>query len=243
MSNQFTQEAQVATNEVNLINNENALNLSVLQLKQSMQVPASTALEPVIPELQLEDTVLPLTPEDIYQLALLNMPEVKSAVLKVESAELALRAAQGSLYPRLTLNGSAQSNYSSISDGPRYNQSVVTQTQQIGYVQTTGDPVLANLQVPVLSQVADNYNTRDQLRDNLFKNVSLQLSVPIFNGLQNRTNVQRAIVTKRLADITVQETQNTLRQSIESSYNDALAAAKTYSSSVKSVKAQKKPTG
>jgi outer membrane protein len=223
---------------VNLINNENALNLSVLQLKQSMQVPASTAIEPVIPDLQLDDTILPLTPGDIYQLALLNMPEVKSAVLKVESAQLALKATQGGLFPRLTLNGSAQSNYSSISDGPRYSQTTVSQTQQIGYVQSTGDPVVAAMQVPVYTQVADNYNQRDQLKDNLFKNLSLQLSVPVFNGLQTRTNVQRARVSKLLADVTVQETQNTLRQSIETSYNDALAAAKTYSASLKSVKAQ-----
>ncbi|HMI65899.1 MAG TPA: TolC family protein [Cyclobacteriaceae bacterium] len=237
LSNQYTQEAQVATNEVNLINNENALNLSVLQLKQSMQVPASTAIEPVIPELQLDDTVLPLTPDDIYQLALVNMPEVKSAVLKVESADLALKATQGGLFPRLTLNGSAQSNYSSISDGPLYSQSLGTPgTQQIGYVQSTGDPVVTNILVP--AKIADNYNQRDQLKDNLFKNLSLQLSIPVFNGLQTRTNVQRALVSKRLADITVQETQNTLRQSIETSYNDALAAAKTYAASLKSVKAQ-----
>src|SRR4029077_4251714 len=160
LSNQFTQEAQVATNEVNLINQENALNFSLLQLKQSMQVPASTGLEPVIPDLQLEDTVLPLTPEDIYQLATLAMPEVKSAVLKVESAELALKAAQGSLYPRLTLNGSAQSNYSSVSDGPRYSSEMVTQTQQIGYVQSTNEPVLATVTQPVLTQVAPDYGQK-----------------------------------------------------------------------------------
>jgi outer membrane protein len=236
LSNQFTQEAQVATNEVNLINQENALNLSLLQLKQSMQVPASTAIEPVIPDLQLEDTALPLTPADVYQLALVNMPEVKSAVLKVESAELALRAAQGSLYPRLSLSGSAQSNYSSISDGPRSVAGSTFDSRQIGYVQSTGEPVLTDIPHPV--QIADSYGERAQLKDNLFKGISLQLSIPVFNGLQTRTNVQRALVSKRLADITVQETENTLRQSIESSYNDALAAAKTYSSSLKSVKAQ-----
>ena len=182
LSNQFTQEAQVATNEVNLINQENTLNFSLLQLKQSMQVPASTAIEPVVPELSLDDTVLPLTPEDVYQLALLNMPEVKSALLKVESADMALKAAQGSLYPRLSLNGSAQSNYSSISDGPRYSSSgTIVQTQQIGFIQSTGEPVYANVNVPVVTQVAGHYGQSDQLKDNLYKNVSLQLSIPIFN--------------------------------------------------------------
>lgn len=238
LSNQLTQEAQVATNEVNLINQENALNLALLQLKQSMQVPASTAFEPVIPDLRLEDIILEQTPEQIYELSLLAMPEVKSAALKVESAQLALRASQGSLYPRLTLNGSAQSNYSSVSDGPRYQTGTVTELKQIGYVQSTGEPVLSQVTSPTLTQIADNYNQHDQLKDNLFKGISLQLSVPIFNGLQTRTNVQRALVSKQLADITVLETQNTLRQSIESAYNDALAAAKTYTSSLKQVKAQ-----
>ena len=240
LSNQFTQEAQVATNEVNSINQENALNFSLLQLKQSMQVPASTGIEPVIPDLQLEDTVLPLTPADIYQLALLNMPEVKSAELKVESAEFGLRSSRGSLYPRLSLNGSAQSNYSSISDGPRSSTLFTSpQTVQVGYVQGTNTPVLQDgVSLPITTRISDNYPERAQLKDNLYKNINLQLSIPIFNGLQNRTNVQRAVVSKRLADITVQETQNTLRQSIETAYNDALAAAKTYSASLKSVKAQ-----
>ncbi len=239
LSNQLTQEAQVATNEVNMISQENALNLALLALKQSMQVPASTGIEPVIPDLSLEDTMLPLTAEDIYQLALVNMPEIKSANLKVESADLGLKAAQGSLYPRLTLNGSAQSNYSSISDGPRFTSQNSVQTVQVGYVGATGQPVYAdNVLVPVVTKVSDTYGKSDQLQDNLYKSLSLQLSVPIFNGLQTRTNVQRALVTKKLADVTVQETQNTLRQSIESSYTDALAAAKTYASSLKSVRAQ-----
>src|SRR6185436_11585533 len=44
MNKQLNQEALVATNEVNVINQENALNLSVLQLKQAMQIPGSENL-------------------------------------------------------------------------------------------------------------------------------------------------------------------------------------------------------
>jgi len=138
------------------------------------------------------------------------------------------------------LNGSAQSNYSSISGGPRSSTLFTPpQTVQVGYVQGTNTPVLQDgVSLPITTRISDNYPERAQLKDNLYKNINLQLSIPIFNGLQNRTNVQRAVVSKRLADITVQETQNTLRQSIETAYNDALAAAKTYSASLKSVKAQ-----
>jgi outer membrane protein len=235
ISNQYNQEAQVATNEVNAVNQENALNLSVLQLKQVMQLPASTPVDVQIPELEPQDLILSLTPEDIYQLALVNMPEIRSANLKVESAYFALKANKGNYYPRLTFNAFAQSNYSSLSDGPRSRPNGTTLSTPIGYT-AAGDIVYT--QVPGTEVYTDSYGRRDQLKDNLYKGVNLQLNIPIFNGLQTRTSVQRSAISKELAEITVRETENTLRQSIETAYNDATAAAKTYSSSLKQVAAQ-----
>ena len=238
-SNELNQEAQVATNEVNLINQENALNLSLLQLKQALQLPGSTQLDVVIPDLQTEDLILEQTPEEVYDIALQTMPEIKSALLRVQSAQLALKASKGNLYPRLSLNANATSNYSSVSDVARYQQDgFLDQTQQIGYVQSANTPVLTNIQVPVLSQISGNYGQRDQLQDNLFKSLSLQLNIPVFNGLQSRAAVQRAAVSTELALITKQETENTLRQTIESAYNDAFSAAKTYTASLKQVNAR-----
>ena len=79
---------------------------------------------------------------------------------------------------------------------------------------------------------------RAQLSDNIFKTFNLQLSVPLFNGLQTRAAVQRAVVNKKLAEVSRQESENTLRQSIETAYNDALAASKSYAASVKQVNAR-----
>jgi outer membrane protein len=198
MSNQLNQEAQVATNEVNLINQENSLNLSMLQLKQAMQIPGSTSIDVVVPPIELEDLVLDQSPDQIYGTAIGTMPEIKSALLRVESAGFALKAAKGSLYPRLSANGSMQTNYSTLSP----------------------------------------FTFNEQVDNNLYKSLGLNLSIPIFNGLQNRSAVQRAAVSKEVASITKQETENTLRQNIETSYNDALAASKTYSASLKQVQAR-----
>ena len=241
ISNQLNQEAQVATNEVNLINQENALNLSLLQLKQSLQLPASTPMQVEVPELQAEDLVLAQTAEEIYQIALGTMPEIKSSILKVQSAEYALKSNKGNYYPRLTLNASAQSNYSSLSDGQRsisngIRSIDITNPQNAIGETSTGVQIFPYTYGTTV--VSEKYGRIDQLQDNLFKNISLQLNIPIFNGLQTRMSVQRSVITKELADITVKETENTLRQSIETAYNDATAAAKTYSSSNKQVNAQ-----
>jgi outer membrane protein len=105
-------EAQNATNELNLIQRENTYNLSLLQLKQSMQLPASTPLEIEIPELSIEDLSSIQSTEQIYDIAKQNMPEIKAAIFRNESSTFALKASKGALFPRLSLNGNAFTNYS-----------------------------------------------------------------------------------------------------------------------------------
>jgi outer membrane protein len=156
-------------------------------------------------------------------------------MLKVQSAEFALKAARASFYPRITVNASATSNYNSASDKARSSLDGGFKQQQIGIVGTTGDPVYT--QVPTQSVFAPNYGVGDQIGDNLYKNLAVSISIPILNGFQARTGVQQAVITQELANITVKETENTLRQAIETAYNNALAAAKSYTAAVKQVSA------
>ncbi len=237
-SNQLTQEATVATNETNLITQENAYNLSLLQLKQSMQVPAATDFEVVVPNIAMEDLQMDQTPEEIYAISSKTLPQVRSALMKVDAAQLAVRAARASYYPRISFSYAAVSNYNSASDKTRYaiDPSGAKIDQTIGYV--GGDPNAPVItKVPNQLFVSDSYHVSDQLSDNLYKNVGLNLSIPILNGLQTRASIQQAVINRELASITVKETENTLRQSIETAYNNALAAAKTYTAALKQVSA------
>ncbi len=238
-SNLLNQEAQVASNELSVINQENSLNVSLLQLKQAMQVPATSSLDIVIPDLALEDLVIDQTPEDVYKLSLASMPEVKSALLKVESAQLALKASRGNLYPRLTLNSSANSNYSSSSE-TRVTRGLdgTYTTTKIGYVNTGSGVADVFYDSPNTTTVIGNYGPASQLNDNLSKNFNLSLSIPIFNGLQTNVAVQRAAINRELANITVKETENTLRQSIETAFNDAISASRSYNASLKQANAR-----
>jgi len=237
-SNALTQEATVATNETNLITQENNYNLSLITLKQSMPVPASTPLEVVVPDIAMEDLVISQTPEEIYAISAQTLPQVKSAMLKVDAAQLAVRAARAAYYPRISFTYASVSNYNSASDKARYqaDPSGAKAPQTIGYVNSDPNfPVIT--QVPQVIQISDAYHVRDQLQDNLYKNVGLSLSIPIANGLQTRTNVQQSIINRELAAITVKETENALRQAIETAYNNVVAAAKTYTAATKQVSA------
>ncbi len=234
-------EAQQATNELNQITRENTLNLSILQLKQALQFQASTPLEIEVPQLDINnDLTITETSEQIYNAAYEYLPQVQSARLKLQSSLLALKSTKGSLYPRLSANLNVLSNYSSAADRARFigdGGPPIPSTVNVGYVQGSNTPVLRDTQVPSGTNV-DGYNTRDQMQDNIARSASLSLQIPIFNGYQARSNVQRSAIANQQASINLKDTENQLRQLVETAYNDAVASSKTYQSAIKQVNAR-----
>lgn len=226
-------EAQLATNEVNVIQQENALNLSLLQLKQAMQLPASTPLDVELPQVDISnEATITKSAEEIYEIATMAMPEVKAAELRKRSSLYAFRSTKGNLYPRISING----NYNTVFSDQRqqFAPDGGTTDVPIGFVQGVGTPVLrttssGSYYVPTLG---------DQYRNNLGRSVGLNVQIPIFNGLQARSAVQRAAISRDLADIASIEVQNQLRQTVETAYNNAIAALKTFNSTEKQVKAR-----
>lgn len=245
-SNELNLEAQVATNEVSVINNENLYNLSLLQLKQALLLPASTAMDVERPELSVEDLVLDQSSQEVFEIAKQTMPEIKSADLKVRSAMYGYKAAKGNLYPRLSLSGSINSNYSSANDRSVFvpdGFNLVPSANPVGFYTdpVSGTPVTVygyEVEPSIAGSYTDGYGYRDQLKDNIFRSVSLTLSIPLFNGMQARAGVKRAHISHGLAEVTAKQVNQTLRQNIESAYNDAIAASKSYQANVRQVAAR-----
>lgn len=199
-SEELNLDAQAAGNEVTLVQQENALALSILQLKQALQIPASDPLDVEVPNLTPEDLVIEQTRDEIYDIAKQTMPEIKSAQFKIEGAEYSIKSARGNLYPRLSLTSSINTNYSSISE----------------YL----------------------YSFSTQLKDNVYRTAGLQLSIPVLNGYSARASLQRAVIQRSQAEINALQASNTLRQTVERAYNDAVASSKTYNSSLRQVSAR-----
>jgi outer membrane protein len=228
-------EAQNATNELNLIQRENTYNLSLLQLKQSMQLPASTPLEIEIPELSIEDLSSIQSTEQIYDIAKQNMPEIMAAIFRNESSTFALKASKGALFPRLSLNGNAFTNYSSaakILANP-----VEVNNPTIGFLGNDQTAIVRSFGKTFTGNIIEKPFS-DQFSDNISQSVSLNLTIPLFNGYSSRATVQRNRIAVTQASINLTDAENRLRQAIETAYNDATAAAKTFASSAKAVKAR-----
>jgi len=229
-------EAQVASNELNLVQQENALALALLQLQQVMQIPASENFDVEVPDLSPGNFVLDQGREEIFNVAKGILPEVKSASLKVESSEYAIKASRGNLVPRLSLNASINSNFSSSAEQRFVRDGTFSEVPSGALL----DPVT---RAPIIQLVPNGtvqsiYGFSDQMKDNLYKSMNISLIIPILNGYQARSAVQRNKIANKQAELNQLEVDNTLRQNVETAYNNALAASKTYNSALKQVQAR-----
>ena len=237
LSNELDLIAQVESNEVQVINAENNVRIAYLRLQQLLLLPADTPFEIEIPDIQtIEIEQEPITANSVYETAQTIMPEIKSVDMQVESADLGVKIARGSMDPTLGLSGRMYTNYSSVQNTRILSGDPTVQTVPIGYVNVP-DPF--NVQLPVFTDVeippTEDYTVSTQLQDNWSYSVNLNLFIPIFNGLQSRSYHQRAKINAEQTRILAQQTRQTLRQTIEIAYTDAQAAAKTYNASIKQV--------
>lgn len=78
----------------------------------------------------------------------------------------------------------------------------------------------------------DNASFGDQLDQNLDKNVSLGLSIPIFNRFSTRNSVRSAKMNCTSAQIELDNERKTLYKDVQQAYYNAVAAETAYNSSV-----------
>jgi len=222
-------QSQAASNEVNLINAENNYSFALLNLKQALLIPARDVFEIEVPDLDPESIdVAALDPEFIYKTAEATMPEVQSADLRIHVANLNYKISRGAYAPNLSVSYSFRSNYSSV---------VADQVQQItddtftptpiGYLASDPTELVFRDFATVVGE-EPGFGVGEQFKENISRNLSLNLTIPLFNRFQTKAGVQRAVINKKRAEITSREVRNQLRQTIETSYNDLVAASKSH---------------
>lgn len=225
-------QAQYASEELQLVNAENQLKLSKINLAQLLNLENSESFDVDAPNLEDFQGVSELiTPGALYETALDQMPQIKRAEYNYFAAEKSKSLARGSYYPTLTLSGSIGSGYSGA------NQELVGLEnlgfQPTGAITSSGDAVLS----PAFNRIFEDKSFTDQLDDNFNKSIGFRLSVPLFNGLNSRTNVQKAKLNAQSAQLNLDNAKLQLRQNIESAHAEAVAALKRYKAAEKSVQA------
>lgn len=226
-------EAQIALNEQNILSAENNIATAYLNLKQLMQIEKD--IKVVVPEEEVKVNSDPeiLRIDEVYASALRTQPNIKSADLNLESANLGVKIAESALLPSISAGGSLGSNYSNKGiriDG--VTEVIVDQEIFLNNIpQTIGFPQ----EVPIIS----NNPYFSQMTDNVSYGVGVNLNIPIYNNMVNRTNIERAKLNIKTTELSNTQLKNNLKTQVQQALTDARIAKKQYSASQKSMNALK----
>lgn len=229
-------EAQLANDELQLVNAQNNHQSAILTLKQVMNMPANRAVS--VARVTMPDPTMQLYPESafqIYEAAVAYLPEVKAASTRIAVAEKNIALATAIGKPNVTASGSWGTTYSTAAKdlipGESTNQEIpVTATFQ-------GQTVPFVLNFPQTNYLREGIPYFRQLNNNQNLNLGVSLNVPIFNAYQAKYRVAGAKIQKLQSELELDNTRLQIRQNIDQAYISMLNASKSYSATLAQVNA------
>lgn len=224
-------KAQLANDLVNVTSAENNYQLSLLSLKQLMNLDSVTNFTIARPDLNLSEAqLLQNNVQYIYESSLKTQPSIKSSEYAILSAERFLKASKGRISPSLSFNASMGTGTSGLAKditGVRY-----TGLQAIGF--TSGQDTVYS---PSTEFITRKKSFSDQFKDNVNKSVGFTLNIPLFNGLQTHTAIKNAKIQALNARFSQDLTEQNLYKNIAQAHANAKAALNKYNATKLSVDA------
>jgi len=204
----YEAKALLAQDEFSVVQCENTLRLSLLDLAQLLELSDVSGFEVVDP--QVDDATLShfttlLNADTTFHRALLFRPEIKAAQYRLEGSKHDLRTMQSYYYPSLSLQAGYSNGYYHL-NGKEYSQ-------------VPQDPFW------------------DQLKLNNREYVGFNLSIPIFNRLEVSSRVKMARLNIDQQTLQLENTRKTLLKEIQQAYYNAVAAQQKFEASKKSITA------
>lgn len=204
----FQFEATEASNNAALIQAQNNLRLSLLQLKIALQLPDSVDFDVFVPNIT-NDMLTDISQQneaDLYKEAVYNQPSIKSAQAKVASSIYNYRIALGTLSPTISLGYLMGTYYN--------NQAINEQREHIPF--------------------------NNQLANNLQKQVSFSLQLPIFSGWSRMNNIANTKLNRQIQELELNNKKNQFRQDIQQAFNNAKGGRETFFANEKAATSARK---
>lgn len=236
-SQRFDLIAQRASNQRNVVDLENQVQVALVTLQLSLELDPSPDFQITAPQLEIDPATLNETYsfEEVFLSAETIQPVIRAADVRRESAAVAIDVAKSGFYPTISAFGSVSSNYSDAAR--RLNEDNV--------FEAPGDPIPIlidgqQINVQFIEEkgfVVEDVPYFDQIETNFGQSIGLNLNVPIYN--QGRTNiaVQRAKVNSLNADLQYQQAVNQLQSDVTLALTDWQGARQAYAAAVTSLDA------
>ncbi len=158
-------EAQLASEELTLVEAENQQQLAYLNLFQMLELPSTESFrieKPVLPVVTANRSVI--NSMDVFKTAVEQRPEIRAAQYDLKASEKGVSVAKGDLYPSLSLGG----NYSSFQlhslDGSFGQQ----------FKDHQGSSLYLSLDIPIFNRLQARTNINNAQLDVMSKELELQ---------------------------------------------------------------------
>lgn len=238
-TNLFDLDAQLANDELNLVNAENNHESAILTLKQAINAPSEMNLR--VSRISLPNPSILAYNEkasDVYNTAVGYLPEVKAGTIRMKAADKNIDLAKALGMPTVSLNTSWGTAYSSVAkklidQGSTSNPIAVSadfQGQTIPFVINFPQQNFDRVNIPYFNQLGNNQNL----------NLGLAVRVPIFNGFNKKFRTQGAEIQKMQVELQNESIKLQIRQDIDLAYINMLNAQKRFTATQAQVEALEK---
>ena len=202
-------QSTAATDQQNVVAQENALDLALLNLAQLLLIPIENFDIAPVNVTSPSSNLFYKTSTTIYDKSLSRMPEIARAELAIDNAKFNIDISKAAFLPTVSGSLFVSSDYAyDIKDG----------SVRIGSTL--------------------NENLLSQLNSNLGYGVGFNINIPIFNRFQTKHRVAQSIINKEVSELRLENEKITLKQTIEQAFLDVKTALKTYEAAKISLEAQ-----
>lgn len=236
-ADKFTVLAQLAQAEQAAVQARNSVEISYLTLKQLLQLEPDYNLRIEKPNVLIpadaDPSTFTLTP--LYEVATGTQPSIQAVAYRVKSAEEGIFMAKAAYYPSVSAFANLNSSYSSqLRD---FNNPILGDLK-------LGNPITVNVNGQDVTLRQYEYSVTfpklgyfDQLRNNFGQGIGASISVPVYQNGRTRLNVERARLGLLTAQMQQIQTQQTLKNDIQTAIANARAARLTLEAARKTFEA------
>ena len=235
-TNLYDIKAQLANDEVSVVNAENAIISAKLTLKQLMNSAADRDIDVVRVEVPNPNVQpYPNSSAQVYEIAQGFLADVQAADMRVKASQKGVDIAKGLKMPVISATANINSNYTTAAENVSVTQRIVE--TEAGFVNVGGTryPVIAF--VPTSSTTSEKINYFRQLTGNANNSFGVSVRIPIFNGYSTKFRLTTAQINQKQSEIQADNVRLRLRQDIDQAYVNLTNSAKRFSALGKQVSA------
>lgn len=202
--------SQAATNKTNLISAKNSYAQQIIVLKQLLELDPTVELKIKSLDNPLLEGQMAPSKQEVYQNAIVKMPEIKASELDTSINEKELDIAKGGFLPTLSLTGSLGSGYTSTNDITFSNQLDVNFNQRVGLSLTV--PIFSRYQNK--AQVANAKIGVEQSKLQL-QSAKKDLYQKIETAWQNAVSAQEQVIASKAASLAAEQSYKLAQRKYE----------------------------